>query len=302
MTDSRLQAALASREFVVTAELGPPKSADAAAVRTKAAHLVGWVHAANVTDNQTAVARMSPMASAVFMREAGLEPVMQMVCRDRNRLALQSDLLGAWALGVRNIMILGGDPPKVGNHPDAKPVFDLDTVALMKAARDMRDSKTFVNGEQIKGEAPAFFVGGAESPFGDQSKGDRLAAKVDAGANFVQTQPVFDVDAFAEWIGWIRDKGLTERCAIIAGITPPKSMVMAENLAKIPGMSIPPTVFQRLKDAGESGARDEGIKIAVEMIHAVRDIPGVAGVHVMAILQEDAVPEIVEAAGITPKN
>jgi 5,10-methylenetetrahydrofolate reductase len=203
---------------------------------------------------------------------------------------------------VRNIMILGGDPPHVGNHPDAKPVFDLDTVALMKVARDMRESRTFLNGEEIKGEAPAYLVGGAESPFGDQSKGDRLAAKVEAGANFVQTQPVFDPEAFAEWMGWIRDKGLTERCAVIAGITPPKSMVMAENLAKIPGMSIPAGVFQRLQDAGDAGARDEGIKIAVEMIHAVREIPGVAGVHVMAILQEDAVPEIVEAAGIKPKG
>jgi methylenetetrahydrofolate reductase (NADH) len=270
-------------------------------VRQKAKRLLGSVHAANVTDNQTAVARMSPMASAVFMQEVGLEPVMQMVCRDRNRLALQADLLGAWALGVRNIMILGGDPPHVGNHPDTKPVFDLDTVALMSVARDMRDKHAFLNGEEIKGEAPAFFVGGAESPFGDQSKGDRLKAKVDAGANFVQTQPVFDAEAFAEWMGWIADKGLTERCAIIAGITPPKSLKMAENLRKIPGMQLPDAVFSRLEKAGEGGARDEGIRIAVEAIDAVRGIPGVAGVHVMAILQEDAVPEIVEAAGIAPK-
>jgi 5,10-methylenetetrahydrofolate reductase len=299
---SRLANAIAAGEFVVTAELGPPKSADAAVVRDKAKALVGSVHAANVTDNQTAVARMTPLACSVFMLETGLEPVMQLVCRDRNRLALQSDLLGAWALGVRNIMILGGDPPHVGNHPDAKPVFDLDTVALMKAARDMRDARTVVNGEQIKGEAPAYVIGGAESPFGDQSKGDRLAAKVDAGANFVQTQPVFDVDAFAEWMGWIRDKGLLERCAVIAGITPPKTLKMAETLARIPGMSIPDSVYSRLSAAGESGAREAGIEIAIEAIHAVREIDGVAGVHVMAIMQEDAVPEIVERAGIAPKQ
>lgn len=298
--ESRLSRAIAAGEFVVTAELGPPKSADADAVRTKAKLFAGSVHAANVTDNQTAVVRMSPMACAVFMQEAGLEPVMQLVCRDRNRLGLQADLLGAWALGVRNIMILGGDPPHVGNHPDAKPVFDLDTVALMKVARDMRDSKKFLNGEEIKGVAPEFFIGGAESPFGDQSQGARLAAKVDGGANFVQTQPVFDSEAFAEWVGIIRDKGLTERCAIIAGITPPKSLKMAENLRKIPGMQLPDSVFERLERAGDSGAREAGIEIAVEAIHLVREIPGVAGVHIMAILQEDAVPELVERAGIKP--
>lgn len=296
---SRLASALEKGEFVVTAELGPPKSADADAVRSKAKLFAGSVHAANVTDNQTAVCRMTPLACSVFMQEAGLEPVMQMVCRDRNRLALQSDLLGAWALGVRNIMILGGDPPKVGNHPDAKPVFDLDTVALMKVARDMRESKKFLNGEEIKGVAPAFLVGGAESPFGDQSRGERLAAKVDAGANFVQTQPVYDVDAFAEWMGIIGERGLPERCAIIAGITPPKSVKMLESMKNIPGMSIPDAVVERLASAGE-GARDEGIALAVETIHRLREIPGVAGVHIMAIMQEDAVPEVVEKAGIAP--
>jgi 5,10-methylenetetrahydrofolate reductase len=299
--ESRLARAIAAGEFVVTAELGPPKNADGDAVRTKAKMFAGSVHAANVTDNQTAVARMSPVASAVFMQEAGLEPVVQLVCRDRNRLALQAELLGAWALGVRNIMILGGDPATVGNHPDAKVVFDLDTVGLMKVARDMRDSKKFENGEEIKGVAPAYFIGGAESPFGDQSQGARLAAKVDAGANFVQTQPVFDAEAFAEWMGWIREKGLTERCAIIAGVTPPKTLKMAENLAKIPGMQLPRSVFERMEGAGEAGAREAGIQIALEAIRAVREIEGVAGVHVMAILQEDAVPEIVERAGLTPK-
>ena len=293
---SALSDAIGRGDFVVTAELGPPKNADAEAIRKKARNLKGSVHAANVTDNQTAVARMSPMASSVFMQQEGLEPVMQMVCRDRNRLALQADLLGAWALGVRNIMILGGDPPKVGNHPDAKPVFDLDTVALMGVAHGL--AERFQNGEEIKGEAPHFFVGGAESPFGDQSMGDRMKAKVDAGANFVQTQPVFDVPAFAEWVAIVRDKGLTERCAIIAGITPPKSLKMVENLSKIPGMSIPDSVTKRIEAATDQ--REEGIAIAIEAIHAVREIPGVAGVHVMAILQEDAVPEIVERAGIKP--
>ncbi|MCA1834683.1 MAG: methylenetetrahydrofolate reductase [Actinomycetota bacterium] len=297
---SRLQTALERGDFVVTAELGPPKSADADAVRSKAKALVRSVHAANVTDNQTAVARMTPLACSVFMQEVGLEPVMQLVCRDRNRLALQSDLLGAWALGVRNIMILGGDPPKVGNHPDAKPVFDLDTVALMKVARDMRDKKIFLNGEEMK-VAPAYFVGGAESPFGDQSKGDRMAAKVDAGANFVQTQPVYDVDAFADWMAIIHERGLTQRCSVIAGITPPKSSKMLESMKNIPGMSIPDAVGDRIAGAGE-GARDEGIALAVETIQKVREIPGVAGVHIMAIMQEDAVPEVVEKAGIAPKD
>lgn len=299
MTESRLARALSSGEFAVTAELGPPKSADADAMRVKAKGVVGSVHAANVTDNQTAVCRMAPMACAVLMQEAGLEPVMQIVCRDRNRLALQADMLGAWALGVRNIMILGGDPPHVGNHPDAKPVFDLDTVALMKVARDMREKKIFANGEEMK-VAPSFLVGGAESPFNDSSNGDRLAAKVEAGADFVQTQPVYDVKAFADWVGMIRDRGLTDRCAIIAGITPPKSLRMAENMRKIPGMFIPDEVLQRLSSAGEAGERDAGIAIAVEVIGRVREIPGVAGVHIMAILQEDAVPEVVSKAGIAP--
>jgi 5,10-methylenetetrahydrofolate reductase len=296
---SRLQSALAAGEFAVTAELGPPKSADADAVRSKAKLFVGSVHAANVTDNQTAVARMTPLACSVFMQEVGLEPVMQMVCRDRNRLALQSDLLGAWALGVRTIMILGGDPPKVGNHPDAKPVFDLDTVALMSVARDMRDKKTFLNGEEMK-VAPAFFVGGAESPFGDQSKGDRMAAKVEAGANFVQTQPVYDVEAFAEWMGIIHGRGLTGRCSVIAGITPPKSLKMLENMRNIPGMSIPDAVIDRISSAAD--AREEGIALAVETIHRVREIPGVAGVHIMAIMQEEAVPDVVQRAGIAPRG
>jgi methylenetetrahydrofolate reductase (NADPH) len=305
---SNLERILTEGKFAVTAELGPPKSADAELVEKKADLLKGHVDAVNITDNQTAIVRMSSIGAARLTLEKGLEPVMQMVCRDRNRIAIQSDVLGAYALGIKNMLCLTGDHQKFGNHPTAKNVFDLDSIQLLDMMKGMRDDKVFQCGEEIKNSKkapvvePKMFFGAAENPFAHpyEFRAIRLAKKVNAGADFIQTQCIFDVPRFKEWMKEIVDLGLHEKVFILAGVMPVKSAgqvrYMKNNVA---GMSIPDSLLNRMKDADDPKA--EGVDFVVELINEVKEIEGVRGVHIMAVEWEEIVPSIVERAGLLPR-
>jgi methionine synthase / methylenetetrahydrofolate reductase(NADPH) len=295
-----LEAAVAAGKFAVTAEIGPPKSADGEVVRRKAAALAGLVDAANVTDNQTAVVRLSSIAGAVIAREAGVEPIVQVTCRDRNRIAIQSDLLGAYALGLRNVLCMTGDVAKAGNHPDAKDVFDMTTAGLLAMLRAMRDEGTFLNGEQMRA-APRFYIGATSAPMlGPVGKElDRLQERVDLGADFFQSQFVYDVDAFRPFMQQWVDRGLADRAAFLAGVGPLKSLAQAQHMNTLPGVVIPAVVMKRLADAADQ--QREGLAICAEVVQQLRDLPGVAGVHVMAVAQEEVVPELICAMGLSPE-
>ena len=297
-----LRAALRSGRPVVTAEIGPPRDADPEPVLRKAAALTGWVDAANVTDNQGANVRMSSMAASALVLRTGLEPVMQLTCRDRNRVALQSDLLGAAALGIRTVLLLTGDHPKLGDHPEAKPVFDLDGIQLTWLARALREGH-HLSGRAIK-TPPDFLIGTVENPFAPPTalRARRLAKKVAAGAEFVQTQYVFDVPLFADWMARLVALGVTQRCAVIAGIGPIRSRRMLSFMTSaVPGIHIPPSVLGRLHATTDDRFAAEGIEICVETIHRVLEIPGVAGIHLMAFGHEGEVPEILQRTGIGPR-
>lgn len=298
---SNLEKVLASGEFAVTAELGPPKSADAEVVRRKAQYLRGVADAVNITDCQTAIVRMSSIAAGAIVMGEGLEPVIQMTCRDRNRIGIQADLLGAAALGAKNLLCLTGDHQTFGNHPEAKNVHDIDSIQLIHMVKGMRDDKKFQCGEDMDVE-PRFFIGAAENPFADpfEFRALRLGKKVAAGADFIQTQIVYNVEKFAKWMQMVRDLGLHEKVHILAGVAPLKSAGMAKYMKKfVPGMDIPAELVERMTAA--SNPKDEGINICVEIIKQVRDIEGVAGVHIMAIEWEEAVPVITERAGLLPR-
>ncbi len=294
-----LRAALAERRFAVTAEIGPPRGADAEAIRRAARALRGWVDAANVTDNQGAMVRMASWAGSLIAMQEGVEPVMQLVCRDRNRMALQSDLLGAGALGIPNILLLTGDHPKFGDHPDARGVFDLDSVQLVWMARTMRDEGRLLSGLELK-PPPRWTIGAVENPFAPplRYRAERLGKKVAAGAEFVQTQYVFDLPRFGEWMQSVRDLGLTERCAVLAGVGPIRSAKALERMHQIPGIVIPDEVTNRLRGVPSDRFLDESIAICAESVRTLREIPGVAGVHIMAFGLEEAVPQIVDRAGL----
>ncbi|MFH1075565.1 MAG: methylenetetrahydrofolate reductase [Pseudomonadota bacterium] len=303
---SNLEKILISGEFAVTGELGPPKNADADVIRKKAGYLKGSVDAVNITDCQTAIVRMSSIAASVILMQEGLEPVTQMTCRDRNRIAMQSDFLGAQALGIKNMLCLTGDHHKFGNHPEAVGVFDLDSIQLLSMCKAMRDDKKFQCGEEIRGIAPGFFLGAAENPFADpfEFRAFRLAKKVAAGAQFIQTQLVYDLKRFSKWMEAVRDLGLHEKCHIMAGVTPPKSIGMAKYMkSSVPGLDVPDEIINRLKGAKDAkkDVAEEGINIAVDIIRQVKEIKGIAGVHIMAIEWESAVPEIVKRAGLLPR-
>lgn len=302
-TRSNLERVLASGQFAVTSELGPPQSADAEVIRRKARTLKGYVDAFNVTDGQTAVVRMASWAACLVGKAEGLDPIVQMTCRDRNRIALQMDILGIAALGINNILCLTGDHQKFGNHPMAKGVYDLDSIQLVKTVKDMRDERKFQCGEEIMVE-PRLFIGAAENPFADpfEFRVMRLAKKVAAGADFIQTQIVYNVDKFAQWMKMVRDRGLHERVKILAGVAPIKSVGAARYMkTKVPGMDVPDSIIERLKGVPKEQVPKEGIKLCVDIIQQLRQIPGVAGVHIMAIEWEETVPQIVEAAGLLPR-
>ncbi|MCX5799081.1 MAG: methylenetetrahydrofolate reductase [Proteobacteria bacterium] len=300
---SNLERVLKSGAFAVTSECGPPRGADPEVIRKKGAYLKGYVDAVNVTDNQTSVVRMSSFSSSLILKEMGFDPVMQMVCRDRNRIAIQSDILGAAALGIKNILCLSGDHQTFGDHPTAKNVFDIDSMQLIQCVRQMTEEGKFLSGEEIKGR-PDLFVGCAENPFADpfEIRAMRLAKKVKAGAQFVQTQSVFHIEKFEKWMEMVRDLGVHEKVYILAGITPMKSIGMARYMKNsVPGMDVPDELIERMKETPKEKQAEEGIKICVETIERVRAIKGVAGVHIMAIEWESKVPEIVEAAGLYPR-
>ena len=300
---SNLQAVLESGRFAVTAEAGPPRGAKPEIVRQKAAILKGCVDACNVTDNQTSVVRMCSLAACKILRDEGIDAVMQMVCRDRNRIAAQSDILGAAALGISNLLCLSGDHQTFGDHPQAKNVFDIDSIQLLQIAKGMRDESKFSGGKEVDGP-PDLFIGAAANPFADPFKIQvpRLAKKVAAGAQFIQTQCVFNLDKFVEFMQGVRDRGLHEKTYILAGITPVKSALMIEYMAtKVAGMDVPPALIERIKGVEKKNQKKEGIKIAVETIQQLKEIKGVRGVHIMAIEWEEAVPEIVQQANLKVK-
>ncbi|MCL4310514.1 MAG: methylenetetrahydrofolate reductase [Actinomycetota bacterium] len=283
--------------FAVTGELGPPRNADPQVIIDKANILKGHVDAVNITDNQTAIVRMASAAAAKICLDQGLEPVMQMTCRDRNRLAMQADILGAAALGISNLLCLTGDHQSFGNHPEAVGVFDLDSVTLIRMARDMRDGPVFQNGDEIAGATPQLFIGAAANPYADPFpyRALRLAKKVEAGVDFVQTQIIFNVDKFKEFMHQCRELGVTEGCRILAGVAPLKSAGMAKYMKnRVAGMDVPDAVVERM--AAAEDAQDEGIQVCVDVINEVKEIEGVAGVHIMAVEWEAAVPEIVRRA------
>lgn len=298
---SNLEKILEKGEFAVTAELGPPKSANAEEVRKKAQILKDYADAYNITDNQTAIVRMSSISSAVIIKEMGLEPVMQIVCRDRNRIAIQSDILGASALGIKNILCLSGDHQKFGNHPESKNVFDIDSIQLINMLRKMRDEKKFLNGEEMDME-PRLFIGAAENPFADpfEFRVVRLAKKINAGADFIQTQAVYELERFKKWMKMVRDRELDKKVHILAGIIPIKSAGMARYMRdSVPGVIVPDDIVERMKNA--SDGKEEGVKIAIEIIKQVSEIEGVHGVHLMAVAWEEIVPTIIERAGLKRK-
>jgi methylenetetrahydrofolate reductase (NADPH) len=310
---SNLERVFAAGHFAVTAELGPPKSADVEVIKTKAAALRGVVDAVNITDNQTAIVRMCSIAAGVLAIREGLEPVVQITCRDRNRIAIQADVLGAYSLGIRNILCLTGDHQRFGNHPTAKNVFDMDSIQLVGVLKTMRDAKTFLCGDEIRNSAkepvvePRIFIGAAENPFGDplDFRAIRLAKKANAGADFVQTQCIYDMERFEEWMRQVRARGIHERVKIMAGVTPLKSVGMAKYMRdSVAGLTVPESYIQRLEAVAardKKAVSEEGIKICVEQIQRLREIEGVAGIHLMAIEWEHRVKEIVERAGLSPR-
>jgi methylenetetrahydrofolate reductase (NADPH) len=295
-----LRERLASGSFVVTAEISPPRGASAEPVMKAAALLRGWVDAVNVTDNQGSNVRLASWAGSLALLAAGLEPVMQMTCRDRNRIALQSDLLGASALGIRTVLVMTGDHPKFGDHPGAKPVFDLDSIELLWALRTMRDQGVLLSGRTLH-PAPECFLGAVENPFAPPVgfRAERLGKKVAAGAQFVQTQYVFDVPAFARWMAQVRDLGLHERCAILPGVGAVRSLRALDFMRdKVPGVHVPDEVYRRLRAVPADRIAAEGTRLAAEITEQVREIPGVAGVHLLVAGNEQTVPDILDRAGL----
>jgi methylenetetrahydrofolate reductase (NADPH) len=300
---SNLEKVLTAGHFAFTGELGPPRGSDAAEVVEKAKHLKGMVDAVNITDNQTAVVRMSSWAASLLILQQGLEPNFQMVCRDRNRLAMQADILGAYAHGIRNMLCLSGDHQQFGDHPTAKGVFDIDSMQLIAMARQMRDEAKFLGGAEIHG-APKLFIGAASNPFADpfEWRVHRLAKKIEAGVDFIQTQCIYNMEKFRRFIQLANDMGLTEKVYILAGVTPMKSIGMARYMkSKVPGMDVPDEIIKRLQGVDKSKVADEGIKIACEQIEEFKSMKGVAGVHLMAIEWEHKVPEIAERARVLPR-
>jgi len=323
LAGSNLERILKAGHFAVTGELGPPQSADGEEIRHKATLLKGNCDAVNITDNQTAIVRMSSIGAGTIVVQEGLEPIIQMTCRDRNRLAIQSDLLGAYALGMRNLLALTGDHQIFGNHPTAKNVFDMDSLQLVRAVAQMRDDSIFECGDAFKGQEPRFFVGAAAAPFADplDFRPYRLAKKVKAGANFIQTQLVYDVPAFKKYMEKVRELGVHEKTYILAGVGPLKSPGMARYMKNnVPGILVPDEILNRMTAAGKpwSGIpkneltkedkrergkawRETGIQICIDLIQELREVEGVAGAHIMAIEWEEAVKPIAEGAGLLPR-
>ncbi len=302
-TETNLQKILALGKFAVTCEFTPPRGTDMDWIRQNAAQLGGKVDAVNVNDNPTACVRMSSWALSKMLLDMGIEPILQMVTRDRNRIALQSDLLGASALGIQNILCLTGDHQARGDHPQAKKVFDLDSIQWIMAVKQIRDQGCLMNGKKISG-APKFFIGGAANPFVESLELHimRLQKKITAGADFIQTQPLLDMERFKRWLDQATEQGLTDQCPIIAGVVPLKSVKMARHLRdNVPGIVIPHTIIDRLGAVPEDKQQEEGINICIEQIEELKQTKGVRGVHIMAIGCEERLADIIERAGLLPR-
>ncbi|HUG06675.1 MAG TPA: methylenetetrahydrofolate reductase [Candidatus Limnocylindria bacterium] len=297
---SNLAALLRQGEFVVTAELNPPKGASGAVVKRRADVLKGNVDAVNVTDSNRGIPAMAAIPAALFVRESGVEPIVQVTGRDRNRIALQADLLGASALGIANFLFMSGDDPKHGNHPDAVHVKDLDGVGLVKMAVTMRDQHKFLSGDEIR-QAPDYFIGATTSPFTKPMSADldRTVEKINSGADFLQTQPVFDLATFSQWLAELRRVGGGREAAVIAGVLVLRSADQAERLARVPGITLGQEVIDRIKKA--SDGEQEGLAIAIEMVKSLRALPGVHGVHMYAIESPEAIVQVIERAGLLPR-
>jgi methylenetetrahydrofolate reductase (NADPH) len=302
-SDSHLEKMLEKGEFAVTSECGPPRGADAEVIKKKGELLKGTVDAINVTDNQTSVVRMSSLSSCILLKQMGIDATLQMVTRDRNRIAIQSDFLGAAALGINNILCLSGDHQKFGDHSTAKNVYDMDSVHLIQTVKHMRDEGKFLGGDELKG-VPRLFIGAAANPFADpfESRVVRLAKKVAAGVQFIQTQCIFNLERFGEWMELVRDRGLHEKVHILGGVTPMKSVGMANYMKNmVPGMDVPDELIARIKGVEKDKRAEEGVKIAIETIQQLKEMEGVHGVHIMAIEWEEMVPRIAEEAGLLPR-
>jgi methylenetetrahydrofolate reductase (NADPH) len=316
---SNLERVLLSGEFAVTVEIGPPMGADGGVIRNRAKMLRGFADAYNITDNQKADARLSSIAASFMLLEEKVEPVMQMTCRDRNRIAMQSDILGAAALGIKNCLVISGDHQaisasgKLHGHPHAKGVYDVDSIQLVNIIKRMRDESVLEGGDPID-PPPKMFIGAAWTPGGEplDFRPVNLKKKVDAGADFIQTQGIYDVEMFKNQMKAAGDLGVLERTAVLAGIIIPKNLGMLKYMNEnVPGVRVPDELMRRMKSAKDAAAgdkekekeiqRSEGIKITAELIARVREIPGVRGVHLQAIGWEKYVPEIVKAAGLLPR-
>jgi methylenetetrahydrofolate reductase (NADPH) len=297
---SSLERMIRSGRFCVTAEIVPPRSGSGAEVVSQARSLVGCADAVNVTDNPMSSVHMSPLAATAILARAGMEPTLQITCRDRNRLSLSADLLGAWALGARNVLCLTGDPVGIGDHSGAKVVDDLSVADLVRLAARLRDEGRLLSGLEID-SPPHFFVGVADVPLAVRYQPERLDAKIDAGARFVMTQTLYDVDAFEVWVGAARSRGLFERVAVIAGVAPLQSAKQARFVNDhLPGVAVPETIVRALEEAGPNAA-GEGIRLAVDAVKRLRKTSGLAGVHVMGMGNAEAIRRVIEGAGLLPR-
>ncbi len=302
-TDSKLEKIFAAGHYAVTSECGPPRGTDMEDVEKKANLIKDHVDAINITDNQTSVTRLCSLAACIKLKLMGLEPVLQMVTRDRNRIALQSDILGAAAFGINNMLCLSGDHQSFGDNPQGQNVHDLDSMQLLQVVRMMRDEGKFLGGDDLK-KPPKMFVGAAANPFADpfEIRVPRLAKKIAAGAEFIQTQCIYNLEKFEEWMKGVRERGLHEKTCIMAGLTPMKSVGMAKYMKnRVPGMDVPDEVIKRLQGVPKEKQAQEGIDICVESIQRLKECEGVRGFHVMAIEWEEKVPEIVERGGLSPR-
>jgi methylenetetrahydrofolate reductase (NADPH) len=300
---SRLEDILRSGYFAVTAELNPPDSADPEDVYKAASVLAEVCDGINAVDASGANCHISSVAMCALLTRAGYEPVYQVTCRDRNRIAIQGDMLGAAAMGVLNVLCLTGDDVTAGDQPEAKRVFDFDSIQLLRTARMMRDEAVFMSGRKIT-TPPCFFLGAAANPFIPPYdwRPQRLAKKIAAGAQFIQTQYCFDLPRFKEYMAQVRDLGLDKQAFILAGVGPLRSAGAAEFMRnKVPGVVIPDQIVDRLKKTPKEKQQEEGKKICIEIIEQVREIEGVAGIHIMAYRQEELVADIVSQAGLLPR-
>jgi len=304
-TKSNLARVLDGGQFAVTAEISPPQNTEFDTIRKNISLIKGYVDAFNVPDGQAAVVAMASWAVCLVGMKEGLDAIVHMTCRDQNRIALQMDILAVSAFGVNNILCLSGDPIHFGNHPKAKPVFDLDSIQLIRMVKQLRDDKKFDNGELIVGTEPRLFIGAAINPSAQllEATVERLKDKVSAGADFVQTQPIYNIEGFSKWMELVRKKGFHKQVKIITGITPLISLAAARYMkTKVPNMDIPDRIIERLRNVrNKEEAAEEGIKIAVETINKLKQIEGVAGVHLMTLQREELVPKICNAAGLYPR-